>query len=244
MTCILIADDEPLARERLLRLLEQLPGYQVLEQTAANGQEAIDLCARLKPDILLLDICMPGLTGLQVSAQINNQKTPPAVIFCTGHGEFALEAFQVSAVDYLLKPIRLEHLQEALAKARRLNRTQLTALQQVGQNMPDNIPVQTHRGLELIPVNSIISFIADNKYITLYHEGGEALIDDSLKNLESEFPGRFVRIHRNTLVASDRIQRLQKNPDGTFLVYLRGRGDHPMTASRRYFQQLRELLAH
>lgn len=125
---VLIVDDEPLARERLARLVGQLDGYRVLEPSASNGEEALTLIDSLKPDIVLLDIRMPGLDGLQVAARLCEREAPPAVIFCTAHDEFALEAFQVSAVGYLVKPVRSEDLAEALKKASRPNRVQLAAL--------------------------------------------------------------------------------------------------------------------
>ncbi|MBX9763572.1 MAG: response regulator, partial [Pseudomonadaceae bacterium] len=125
---VLIVDDEPLARERLSRMVGELEGYRVLEPAASNGEEALSLIDSLKPDVVLLDIRMPGLDGLQVAAKLCEREAPPAVIFCTAHDEFALEAFQVSAVGYLVKPVRAESLSEALKKAERPNRVQLAAL--------------------------------------------------------------------------------------------------------------------
>lgn len=116
---VLIVDDEPLARERLSRMVGDLDGYRVLEPAASNGEEALSLIDSLKPDVVLLDIRMPGLDGLQVAAKLCEREAPPAVIFCTAHDEFALEAFQVSAVGYLVKPVRAESLSEALKKAER-----------------------------------------------------------------------------------------------------------------------------
>ena len=125
---VLIVDDEPLARERLSRLVGDLDGYRVLEPAASNGEEALTLIEELRPDIVLLDIRMPGLDGLQVAARLCETDAPPAVIFCTAHDEFALEAFQVSAVGYLVKQVRPEHQSEAQKKAERPERRQLAAL--------------------------------------------------------------------------------------------------------------------
>ena len=110
---VLIVDDEPLARERLSRLVSEIEGYRVLEPSATNGEEALALIDNLKPDVVLLDIRMPGIDGLQVAAKLCEREAPPAVVFCTAHDEFALDAFQVSAVGYLVKPVRPEHLIEA-----------------------------------------------------------------------------------------------------------------------------------
>ena len=157
---VLIVDDEPLARERLARLLGQLDGYRVLEPSASNGEEALTLIDNLRPDIVLLDIRMPGLDGLQVAAKLCEREAPPAVIFCTAHDEFALEAFQVSAVGYLVKPVRPEALEEALKKAERPNRMQLAALTRPaadGHGAPrSHISARTRKGIELIPLDQVI----------------------------------------------------------------------------------------
>ena len=242
---VLIVDDEPLARERLARMVGQLEGYRVLEPLASNGEEALALIDSLKPDIVLLDIRMPGLDGLQVAAKLCERDTPPAVIFCTAHDEFALDAFQVSAVGYLVKPVRQEALAEALKKAERPNRVQLAAL---GRPAADHgaprshIGARTRKGIDLIPLEQVIYFIADHKYVTLRHEHGEVLLDEPLKALEDEFGERFVRIHRNALVARARIERLQRTPLGHFQLYLRGLGDEALTVSRRHVAGVRKLM--
>ena len=125
---VLIADDEPLARERLARLVSALPGYTALPEMASNGQEVLDIVAEQHPDIVLLDIRMPGMDGLQAAAKLSEMSEAPAVVFCTAHGEYALEAFSVAAVGYLLKPVRSEDLADALAKAQRLSRMQRLSL--------------------------------------------------------------------------------------------------------------------
>ena len=242
---VLIVDDEPLARERLARMVGQLDGYRVLEPQASNGEEALALIDSLRPDIVLLDIRMPGLDGLQVAAKLCEREAPPAVIFCTAHDEFALEAFQVSAVGYLVKPVRQEALVEALKKAERPNRMQLAAL---GRPAAEHVPPRSHigartrKGIDLIPLEQVIYFIADHKYVTLRHEHGEVLLDEPLKALEDEFGERFVRIHRNALVARARIERLQRTPLGHFQIYLRGLGDEALIVSRRHVAGVRKLM--
>ncbi len=243
---VLIVDDEPLARERLIRLVGQLDGYRVVEPSATNGEEALSLIERMRPDVVLLDIRMPGVDGLQVAARLCEFEAPPAVIFCTAHDEFALDAFQVSAVGYLVKPVRPEALAEALKKAERPNRVQLAALTRPSEDRSDaprsHISARTRKGIELIPLEQVIYFIADHKYVTLRHEGGEVLLDEPLKTLEDEFGDRFVRIHRNALVARERIERLQRSPLGHFQLYLRGLGDDPLTVSRRHVAGVRRLM--
>ena len=242
---VLIVDDEPLARERLSRLVGELDGYRVLEPGASNGEEALTLIDSLKPDVVLLDIRMPGLDGLQVAGKLCERDAPPAVIFCTAHDEFAVEAFQVSAVGYLMKPVRPEHLVEALRKAERPNRVQLAALTR--PNLQDGMPrshisARTRKGIELIPLDQVIYFIADHKYVTLRHEGGEVLLDEPLKALEDEFGDRFVRIHRNSLVARERIERLQRTSLGHFQLFLKGMNGEALTVSRRHVAGVRKLM--
>lgn len=243
---VLIVDDEPLARDRLNRLVADLEGYRVLEPSASNGNEALSLIDSLKPDVVLLDIRMPGLDGLQVAAKLCEKDTPPAVIFCTAHDEFALNAFDVSAVGYLVKPVRPESLRAALKKAERPNRVQLAALTrpaaEPGAEPRTHISARTRKGIELIPLEQVIYFIADHKYVTLRHEGGEVLLDEPLKALEDEFGERFVRIHRNALVARDRIERLQRTPLGHFQLQLRGLEGGSLVVSRRHVAGVRKLM--
>ena len=241
---ILIADDEPLARERLTRLLNKVPNSQVLEPCAENGQQALQLVDQLKPDIVLLDIGMPGLDGLQVAAKLCELSDAPAVIFCTAHDEYALQAFDVSAIGYLVKPVRIEQLQTALAKAQRINRLQLAALSR-GSNdanaVRTHLSARSHKGIELIALDDVIHCMADNKYVTVRHLHGETLIDESLKSLEDEFTERFVRIHRNALVSRSSIERLQRSPSGHHELYLRDVSE-PLIVSRRHVAGLRKLM--
>lgn len=242
---VLIVDDEPLARDRLSRLVGELDGYRVLEPSAGNGEEALHLIDNLKPDIVLLDIRMPGLDGLQVAARLCERDAPPAVVFCTAHDEFALQAFQVSAVGYLVKPVRSENLAEALRKAERPNRVQLAALTKPSaqKGAPrSHISARTRKGIELIPLEQVIYFIADHKYVTMRHEGGEVLLDEPLKALEDEFGDRLVRIHRNSLVVRDRIERLQRTSLGHFQIHLKGMGGEALTVSRRHVAGVRKLM--
>jgi two-component system response regulator AlgR len=243
---VLIVDDEPLARERLSRLVGEIEGYRVLEPSAANGEEALALIENLKPDVVLLDIRMPGIDGLQVAAKLCEREAPPAVVFCTAHDEFALDAFQVSAVGYLVKPVRSEHLVEALKKAERPNRVQLAAMTrpaaESGNGPRSHISARTRKGIELIPLDQVIFFIADHKYVTLRHDGGEVLLDEPLKALEDEFGDRFVRIHRNALVARERIERLQRTPLGHFQLFLRGLNGDALIVSRRHVAGVRKMM--
>ena len=243
---VLIVDDEPQARERLIRMIGELEGYSVLEPSATNGEEALSLIDSLKPDIVLLDVRMPGLDGLQVAGKLCERETPPALVFCAAPEEFALEAFNDSSVGHLVKPVRLELLLEALKKAEKPSRVQLAALTrpaaETGSGPRSHISARTRKGIELIPLAQVVYFIADHKYVTLRHEGGEVLLDEPLKALEDEFGERFVRIHRNALVARERIERLQRTPLGHFQLYLKGLNGDALIVSRRHVAGVRKMM--
>jgi two-component system, LytTR family, response regulator AlgR len=241
---LLIVDDESLARERLSRMVQRLDGYQLVAE-AANAQTAMAAMREHDPDVVLCDIRMPGQDGLQLAQQISEMEDPPAVIFCTAYDEYALDAFGVQAVDYLLKPVGDDQLQAALEKAQKVNRVQLAALAQAEQPQTDNrthISARTRRGVELIPIDSIHYFLADQKYVTVYHDETETLIDDTLKELEQEFPERFVRVHRNALVAIKSIEGMERTPQGQHRLRLKGVDVQPIV-SRRHVTPLREFLS-
>jgi len=239
---ILIVDDEAPARARMASLVDAVGGHQVVGE-ACNGREALDAAARLNPDVVLMDIRMPGMDGLEAASRLVRQSSPPAVIFVTAFGDHALEAFETAAIDYLLKPVRRDRLAEALGKARRLNRAQLDALAEasVDESVRQHILCRRRGGLELIPIENVRFFQADQKYITVNHIGGEDLIEDSLKRLEQEFGDSFVRIHRNALVARRSLLGLEKGSDGRPCAVLR-ETDQRLEVSRRHLPKVRDLL--
>jgi len=241
-------DDEALARERLLRLLGRLrPEARCLQ--AADGEQALALVDRENPDLLLLDIRMPGLDGIEVATRLDAMASPPAVIFCTAYDEYALQALQHQAVAYLLKPVREADLTRALVAAGRVNRVQLASLREQGpaEETPEapgrsRVSSQTHRGLETMPVAEIRCFVAEQKYVTACSPEGELLIPDTLKDLEREFGGRFLRVHRNALVACEHIERLARDDSGVWHVVLRGVGIRPAVSRRHLAQAKQQLL--
>ncbi|PPI84079.1 DNA-binding response regulator [Marinobacter maroccanus] len=237
---VLIADDEPLARERIRRLVEALPGYRVCGE-AADGDSSLKQVAELEPDILLLDIRMPGMDGMEAASRLSQLANPPALIFCTAYDHYAIQAFDVQAIAYLLKPVRKEALAEALARAGRVNRVQLQALNGQTAQSPEQLAVRTHRGTELIDLSEILYCGADQKYVTIHHARGETVCDYTLKELENSYPGILLRIHRNTLVGVRFIQALKRTPGGHNLVVLRnGQGELPV--SRRHASNVRQWL--
>ncbi len=248
---ILIVDDEKLARDRLARLIEKSEQHSVVGE-ANNGHTAIEQIEKLQPDIVLLDIRMPGMDGLEVARHLTKLDNPPAIIFCTAYGEHALEAFQTQAVGYLLKPVKAEQLLAALNTATRPNRAQLVQISASNTAASDttaqkktaarqHISASTRHGLVLLPVTEVRCFIADHKYVTAYHTKGELLLDDALKDLEEEFGDRFVRVHRNALVSLSHIQGMEKTPDGHYWLHLQGTDFKPVI-SRRNVTQLRNQL--
>ncbi|MFC3152550.1 LytR/AlgR family response regulator transcription factor [Litoribrevibacter euphylliae] len=242
---VLIVDDEPLARERLKRMVDELPDYQVVA-TAENGNDAIGQVESARPEVVLMDIRMPEMDGLQAAAKLVDQKHPPAVIFCTAYDEYAVEAFDVQALGYLMKPVNKEELGQALARATKLNKAQLSALGKPSKDQEEvparsHISARTHRGLELIPIEDIFYFRADQKYVTVHHHHGEVLIDETLKDLEKELEARFYRIHRNCLVSVNHLEAMERSTQGQHKVKIRGL-DESLDVSRRHVSGLRKLM--
>ncbi len=237
---VLIVDDEPPARERLRSMLAEAPEFEVVGD-AANGEQALALVDTLLPDIVLLDVRMPGIDGLEVARQLATSPEPPAVIFTTAFDEYALQAFESEAVAYLLKPIRAEKLRAALAKAARLTRPQLQQLASAAREPTrrSHIGVRGRDGLRLIPIGEVFCFQADQKYTTVKHLKGEDLIEDSLKTLEEEFAPGFVRIHRNALVNTKHLERIARDASGQHFVHLRGFPD-ALEVSRRMAGDLKD----
>lgn len=236
---VLIVDDEPPARERLRSLLTEIPDVAVVGE-AVSGAEALAHTHDLAPDIVLLDVRMPGIDGLEAARHLAVLEQPPAVIFTTAYDQYAVEAFEAHAVGYLLKPVRKEQLAAALARAGRLTRAQLQRLAAAGeQGRRSHIAARHREGLKLIPIEEVQYFLADQKYTTVRHVNGEDLIEDSLRLLEGEFGAGFVRIHRNALVAVKYLEAIERGADGQHFVRLRGCAA-PLAVSRRMAGELKE----
>ena len=230
---ILIVDDEPPARERLKRLVEEIDSCEVAGE-AGNGTEAIALTSRVVPDVVLMDIRMPGMDGVEAARHLGQLDEPPAIIFITAYDEYALRAFDTHAVGYLLKPVRREKLADTLARAARLTKPQLAAIARAAapKQRRTHLSVRARGELRLIPIDEVFYFVADQKYITVRHAGGEDLIEESLKALEDEFDPDFLRIHRNTLVAARHIASIERSGEGQYTVRIRGL-DVDLVVSRR-----------
>ena len=242
MMKILIIDDEPLARQRLHSVIEELGSHSVVAE-GGTGQQAVALCQQHQPDVVLLDIRMPGMGGIEAAHHINKLETPPAIIFTTAYDDYAIPAFEAHAVDYLLKPVRKERLDEALRAAKRLTRVQLHELaHSAGDNgQRQHISARLGGELRLIPIGDIRYLQAEHKYVTVRYGQGTVLIEESLKSLEEEFATEFLRIHRNALVALRYIASLEKERSGGHHVKLRD-VQETLEVSRRHLPNVRKMM--
>ena len=243
---VLIVDDEKPARDRLRQLIADFGGHEVVAE-AANGEQALSMAVTHDPDVVLLDIRMPGVDGIETAHHLNAMASPPAVVFTTAYDEYAIDAFEARAIGYVLKPVRRERLEKALEHAARVTGKMLKQLTSESnlQSRRQHVCTRVQGELRLIPIESVSYFYADQKYVTVHHGNGEDLIDDSLKSLEDEFTDEFVRIHRGVLVAVDQIDRLQKTDDGKIRVVLRQESladSDELIISRRHLTNVRKRL--
>ncbi|MBE2211852.1 MAG: response regulator transcription factor [Xanthomonadaceae bacterium] len=236
---VVIVDDEPLARARLRGLLSREADVEVVAE-AGDGRAALLACDTHRPDLVILDIRMPGMDGLEAARQLAKLPSPPLLVFCTAFDAHALSAFESAALDYLVKPVRPERLAEALRRARtRLDIAPTTDEKQARTQLCARLGAH----LRLIPVADILYLQAEEKYVVVHHAHGEDLIEASLKSLEEEFGDRFLRIHRNCLVARDALKELRRDADGHAQAILHG-VERPLDVSRRCVGELREAMRH
>lgn len=241
---ILIVDDETLARSRLRTLLGdcKAPAASV-EGEAANATQAIELLRRQPYDLALLDIHMPGADGLTLAQTLHTLPRPPAVVFVTAHAEHAVRAFELEAADYLTKPVRLERLQQALQKVERLLRNRPDA----AAAAPEEVLLIQERGrTERVPLAEVLYFKAELKYITVRTPAKTYILDGALSELEEKYATRFMRVHRNALVARRAVRALEKHYDPEegegWAVRLSGT-DELLSVSRRQLAAVREAIA-
>jgi two-component system, LytTR family, response regulator AlgR len=241
---ILIADDEPLARERLATMLQDIPQMQLVD-TAQHGKEAVEKAEALQVDIVLMDIAMPVMDGLEAARHLQQGLHAPAVIFCTAYDEHALAAFETAAIDYLVKPVRKERLLQALQRAQthHAGKQASASPATINAKQRSHLSARLRGSLRLIAVDDIHYLQADEKYVVVHHSRGEDLIEEPLKSLEAEFADRFLRIHRNCLVAKNEFLELRRSPDGSMHAILRST-KQALEISRRCMPQLREQLKH
>lgn len=246
---ILIVDDEAPARMRIRTLLGDIAHGcpHLLVGEATDAQAALALCASMHADLVLLDVQMPGMSGMELARQLGRQPQAPAMIFVTAHDEFALQAFDVQAMDYLLKPVRAERLAQAIRR--------VVELRAAARPAPRQFTVQEKGRVLLVPVEQVLFLKAELKYVTLHTANEEYLIESSLQSIEDEMPDLFVRVHRNALVAKNAIVGVEKGAekralpaDGeaepekeSWLVTLRGTQER-LPVSRRQWPIVKALL--
>lgn len=239
---VLIVDDEMLARSRLRTLLGDCAApAATVGAEAGNAVEAMDLLRRLQFDAVLLDIHMPGADGLALARALSALARPPAVVFVTAHAEHAVAAFELEAVDYLTKPVRLERLQAALQKVERL----LQAQGNVQEAAPEVLLIQDRGRTERVPLAEVLYFKAELKYITVRTSTRSYILDASLSELEERYAAQFLRVHRNALVARRAIRALEKHFDPEegegWAVRLNGI-DELLAVSRRQLGAVRDAI--
>lgn len=237
---LLVVDDEPLAQQRLKQLLDSIDIVDSIT-LANNGLRAIESCQDDKPDLVLMDIRMPGMDGLEAAQHISKMEEPPAIIFTTAYDEYALDAFKANAVDYLLKPVREHTLKASIEKACSLNSAQLETVRSQHDGRT-NITAKISGNIKLIPVKDIVYFQAEQKYVTVKYINGETIIEDTLKELQSEFSDTFVRIHRNAIVSKKFITGIHRDNQGHSYVLL-GEEQKQLEISRRHLSEIKKLLS-
>jgi two-component system LytT family response regulator len=246
---LMIVDDEPLARARLRRLLQRESGLEVVGEYG-DGRSALAAALTERPDILLLDVQMPEMSGLEVAAALPGDEAP-VVIFVTAHDQFALQAFEAHAVDYLLKPVDAERLRDALSRARRWlgeGRGPDPRLAALVQELPargvvlERLPVRDGAKIRLIRVDEIEYIEADANYVKVHTGERTYVARDTLARLEARLDTRqFLRIHRSLIVRIDAIEEIEPGLQGDLLLALRGGAR--LISGRSYRQKLRDVLA-
>lgn len=239
---ILIVDDEPLARRRLSSQIADLGVGEVVGE-ADNGIAALAEVAAQHPDVVLLDVRMPGMDGLEAARHLRRLPAPPVIIFTTAYDEHALAAFESQALDYLLKPVRSERLREALRRAEMFTAGREVLAEEPRGALGRRRHVSAIVGgtLRLMPIADVMYFHADEGYVSAVAADSWLLIEDSLRALEDEFGDDFVRIHRNALVQRAHVRALDKDASGNVVVVFDARAER-LVVSRRLLSQVRKRL--
>ncbi len=212
---VFVVDDELPSRNRMKELLADCASQLPLEVVgeAGNGYEALEKLSNVRADVVLTDIRMPEMDGIELAQHLNKLPNPPAIVFTTAYDAYAIKAFELHAIDYLLKPIRLRRLFDALAHARNAVPPSIEVLQDILPEARKNLSIQERGKIHLIPIEDVRYLRAELKYVTVRTAQGEYLIEESLTALEKEFAAYFVRIHRNCLVAKSAIDGFEKKTD-------------------------------
>lgn len=245
----IIADDEELARQRLKKLLGDYPEKITIIGEAENGIQCREMIFRLKPDLIFLDIQMPGMNGFEVLHKIEN---PPVIIFCTAYDEFALKAFETNSIDYIVKPVKKERIQKAIEKLDLLHTNSgkndvLKLIENFIQQTPkkeiNSIPVKLGDRMLFIHIEDISYFSAEEKYVNIFTcDGKKYLCDYPLKNLEEKLAEGFLRIQRALLVNVSRIKEIDKHFGGRFIIKMDDKVQTRLTSGRNYAERIKMLM--
>jgi len=244
----LIIDDEPPARLRLYQLLENFPETFRVVDEAKNGLEAVEKINQLQPDVIFLDIEMPGLNGFELLERL--EKTP-IVIFCTAYDQYSLKAFETNSIDYLLKPVRLERLQQTIEKLasfkKNLSSATIMAVlkefySQKDEKKMTSITVKKGDKLIFIKLDEVSHFEADEKYVTLFTTKENHLIEQSLSQLETKLPDNFMRVHRSVIVNKNHVLEVQKYFNSRFVITLNNPKKTTLTSGRSYNLLIKEWM--
>jgi two-component system, LytTR family, response regulator AlgR len=226
---VFLVDDEKPAIRRLERLLEGLEQCEVAGWTTQPSR-VVDECRRLKPDVVLLDVEMPGTNGVSVARALARLDRPPSIIFVTAYEQYAVDAFDLAAVDYLVKPVRGQRLAQALGR-----------VVASGKSAPPALVARLGDRVMSIPIRDVRVLLAEDKYTSVHYLDGVALVDDSLVSLEQRYPGRFLRVHRNALIAKNFLRAMMRDSQGNDRVEIDGTDCRP-EVSRRNLPAVRKAL--
>jgi two-component system LytT family response regulator len=245
----LIADDEQPARDRLKKLLTEHAGQIELIGEAKNGLECREMIDRLKPDLVFLDIQMPGLNGFEVLQQTSHL---PVVIFCTAYDEFALQAFETNSIDYIVKPVKAERIQKSIEKLDTLKhhsdkeellRIIESYISQTPKKEITSIPVKLGDRMLFVRIEDVSYFSAEEKYVSIITKDGKTyLCDFPLKSLEEKLGEGFLRIHRSLLVNVSRIKEINKHFNSCFIIKIDDHAQTRLQSGRGYYEQVKRLM--
>ncbi len=245
----LIADDEQPARDRLRKLLAEHADQIELIGEAQDGLECREMIDRLKPDLVFLDIQMPGLTGFEVLQQTSHS---PVVIFCTAYDEFALQAFETNSIDYIVKPVKAERIRKSIEKLDSLkhhsDKQELLRLienyiSQAPKKEITSIPVKLGDRMLFVKIEDVTYFSAEEKYVTIHTRDGKTyLCDLPLKSLEEKLSDGFLRIHRSLLVNVSRIREINKHFNGCFILKIDDFAQTKLQSGRGYGDEVKRLM--
>jgi two-component system LytT family response regulator len=245
----LIADDEQPARDRLKKLLAEHSNQIELIGEAMNGLECREMIDRLKPDLVFIDIQMPGLNGFEVLQQTSHL---PVVIFCTAYDEFALQAFETNSIDYIVKPVKAERIQKSIEKLDSLKRNSdkqellriiESYISQTPKKEITSIPVKLGDRMIFVRIEDVTYFSAEEKYVSIYTKDGKTyLCDFPLKSLEEKLCDDFLRIHRSLLVNTKRIREINKHYGSRYIIKMDDTGQTKLLTGRGYCEQVKGLM--